>query len=598
MKLILLTLFSALALGATCQTVLPDNMYADSAHAPFLWGVASGDPQPDAVYLWTKLEGNGAQSGIWFLAEDSLFTQGVQSGTYQTDDSRDRTVLVQANGLAPGTTYYYQFLDQSSNSSVVGRTKTAASQAETNVRLAVASCSSVYSGYFNAYRRIGERNDVDAVIHLGDYIYDFVDEDEEVRVPSPYPTVPSNLNEWRDRHAYYLLDPDLRLARQRHPWIVLWDNHDLDFDSPATLAYSVQAFREYVPMGVPNPNDTTQSYRSFSFGSLIDLIVLDYEQYYHQDSVTNELSAIGTAQRNWLLDQLDNSNAQWRIIANQKMMGRFSTVGIPSQIPFGDGPVSDSSAWDGHNAERTLILDHLTQNNIDNTLVLSGDIHMSFANDLPTDYNNYDDNTGAGSAAVEFLPTSITRGNFDEAGFGGFLATLAQGAISLANPHHLFSELESHGYGILDVRPDRAVGEFWYVEKLQVSNAEAFETAYQVLDGENHWERNALSNPSVYDPFVANTPSIPDLAGQFEAYPQPANQQLNLRFQLTNAQNLQLELLDLSSGKRVYTVQQNRVPASVWQNHIVQTGHLAAGIYLINLIGEQGLHQQKITIQH
>lgn len=594
----LFTLFAFWALQGTCQTSLPANMYADSAHAPFLWGVASGDPQPDAIIIWTKLDGNGARNGTWSIAEDSLFVQGVQTGNYQTDDSRNGTVSVRVSGLNPGTHYYFQFSDVSATPSVTGRTKTTPTPEETNVRLAIASCSSVYSGFFNAYRRIGERNDIDAVVHLGDYIYDFVDEDEEVRVPTPYPTVPTDLNEWRERHAYYLLDPDLRLARQRHPWIVLWDNHDLDFDSPAALAASVQAFREYVPMTLPSANDSTQSYRSFQFGDLIDLVVLDYEQYYHLDSVSNELSALGTTQRNWLLDQLDNSSATWRIVANQKMMGKFSTVGIPAVIPFGDGPVSDSSAWDGHNAERTLILDHIMQNGIDNTIVLSGDIHMSFANDLPMDYNSYNGNTGAGSAAVEFLPTSITRGNFDEAGFGGFLATLAQGAISLANPHHLFSELESHGYGILDVRPDRAVGEFWYVDKLQVTPGESFETAYQVLDGENHWERNALNTPTTYDPFVANQAPSPELKGAFETYPQPANQQLTLRFQLASTQNLDLTISSLATGQIVYTNEQAKVMGSTWQSHIVQTGQLPAGIYLLTLLGEQGKHQQKIIIQH
>ena len=115
------------------------------------------------------------------------------------------------------------------------------------------SCSSIFSGYFNAYRRIAERNDIDLVVHLGDYIYDFVDADEQVRVPVPAPVDPQTLAEWRERHSYYLLDPDLRAARQMQPWAVIWDNHDTDGDSPQHTADAMQAFLEYVPMRLTNP---------------------------------------------------------------------------------------------------------------------------------------------------------------------------------------------------------------------------------------------------------------------------------------------------------------------------------------------------------
>ena len=595
MRSLLLSLLILTALGTQAQITLPANMFGDSTHAPYLWGVASGDPVSDGIVLWTKVDGSGTQSGSWELASDDSFNTIVQSGNYSTDDSKDQTVLIEVSGLDPGQFYWYRFLDGNSNSSVEGRTKTAPAAGQQNVRFAVASCSSVYSAFFNAYARIGERDDIDCVIHLGDYIYDFVDTDEQVRVPDPFPTEPTNLSEWRDRHEYYLLDPDLRLARQMHPWIVIWDNHDIDKSDPFKFLETVTAFREYVPMRVVDPNDEARIYRSFQFGDLIDLMVLDYEQYYHDDTIGNEMSAIGTAQRTWLLDQLSNSNSQWRIIGNQKMMGEFSVIGLPSQIPFGDGPVADSSAWDGHNQERTTILNHLMQNNIDNTVVLSGDIHMSFADDLPPDYGNYNSNNGSGSAAVEFIPTSISRGNFDEAGFGGFLATLAQAAISLANDHHVYSELESHGYGILDVRPERTVAEFWYSDKTPIVTTETFARGYQVLDGDNHWDRNALSTPTVYSPAVGLASPQP-LANNLTLFPQPAQDQLNIRFRLDKSQSVTLKILEAGSGKLVLTREMGRISDKAWTNYILNTQNLASGVYLLQLQGETGTSSKKVLI--
>ena len=126
--------------------------------------------------------------------------------------------------------------------------------------------------FFNAYQRIAERDDLDLVIHLGDYIYDFVDEDEQVRVPDPYPTVPENLDEWRDRHQYYLLDPNLRAARQNHPWAQIWDNHDVkrtDFEP------GMQAFYDWTPLRQVNEDAPERIYRKLAFGGLVDLMFMD-----------------------------------------------------------------------------------------------------------------------------------------------------------------------------------------------------------------------------------------------------------------------------------------------------------------------------------
>lgn len=601
MKMLLPLAFICIAQFLHAQiTSYPANIYGDTLHAPFYYGVASGDPTATQVVIWTRIDPTaGASVQVdWEIAADSSFTNVLQNGTATVDGSTDHTLAIDLSGLSPAQHYWYRFQGPQGNYSAIGRTKTAATGVSANIRLAIASCSSIYSGFFTAYRHIGERNDIDLMVHLGDYVYDFVDSDEEERVPVPYPTRPEDLEDWRDLHEYHLLDPDLRLARQRHPWINIWDNHDIASDSLPQFLQAVQAFREYVPMRLPDPNDPSRIYRAFSYGDLFDLFALDYEQYYHNDSIGNEASPLGTAQRTWLLNELSNSNATWKIIANQKMFGQFSLAGFPAVIPFGDGPVADSSAWDGHNAARNTILNHLDQNNIDNTIILSGDIHMSFNMDLPIDYNAYNSANGNGSVAVEFLPTSISRGNFDEAGVSGFLATLAQNAIALANSHHVFSELESHGYGLLDIRPDRSVGEYWYVNKLNASAGQSFETGYQVMNGDNHWTRNSLNSPTVYAPSTSTTPPLVTSIGLLTAHPNPASDLLLVSFSPEASANLELTLKELQSGKVVREIFRGKVQTGKKQEFGVDVADLAAGSYLLDCKTEGKRKSLNLVIQH
>ncbi|MEM7040885.1 MAG: alkaline phosphatase D family protein, partial [Bacteroidota bacterium] len=347
----------------SAQVQLPANMYADSTYSPFLHGVASGDPTQDAVVLWTKIDPQGALSAItldWEVATDWAFTNVVANGTVDAASGQDWTAIVDVTGLSAGMVYWYRFREPGGNYTRIGRTRTAPSGSPNQVRMAIASCSSVYSGFFNAYRRIGERNDLDLMIHLGDYIYDFVDQDEQVRVPVPPPVDPENLAEYRTTHAYYLLDPDLRLARQMHPWVVIWDNHDIDAPSPQAFAEAVQAFQEYVPMRVRDANQPEHIERKFSYGDLVDLFMIDGTTRRDVDLIAgNEFSMLGDSQWNWLSDELQNSSAKWRVIGNEVMMAEFSMAGLPSFVPFGDGPVADSSAWDGYTAERVRLLNFL-----------------------------------------------------------------------------------------------------------------------------------------------------------------------------------------------------------------------------------------------
>ncbi len=487
----LLLLVKMLAMGQVIT--LPQNMYADTVHAPFLWGVASGDPLPDGVVLWTRPDptdvNNGSQTLNYEVAGDAGMQNIISSGAVTVDASTDHCARVEVTGLAPATTYYYRFTTGSGASSVIGRTRTAPVGEVDRVKFAVASCSSVYSGFFNAYRRIAERDDIDLMIHLGDYIYDFVDMDERIRVPEPFPTVPANEEEWRALHRYHLLDPDLRAARQMHPWMVMWDNHDFK----RATGEGIEAFYEYVPRRDVH-GDIGKAHRSLRFGDLAEVTLVDIEKFRFQDTIVpGEPSALGHEQREWFLDRLGASTAKWRICGSQKMFSGWYSDGVPTWLPVpNDGEVFDRGSWDGFVAERDTILRFIQENSIDNFMMLSGDVHMSFAMDISRDPRNsdvYNPATGEGSLGVEFIPASISRGNFDEAGVPAFIVPAFESASNLINVHHQHVEFVQHGYGILDIRPDSTVAEWWYSSILQISESENLAKTMTVGNRQNRWRR-------------------------------------------------------------------------------------------------------------
>jgi alkaline phosphatase D len=231
----------------------------------------------------------------------------------------------------------------------------------------------------------------------------------------------------------------------------------------------------------------------------MDIFVTDVLTYKGQETVdgTNP-SMIGNDQYNLLTTELQNSTATWKVLPMQNLMCGWSIIGVPQWIGLGNGTVLDDSNWDGYDTDRDRVLTYLDQNNIDNVVVLSGDSHVTIFGDLTVDPNDgaiYDASTGSGSVAVEMLPTSISRGNFDEMGFG-WSVPIVLPILGAANPQHVHMELQSHGYGILDVQPGRCVGEVWFSDIMGITSTETFGRGHQVLDGANHWDRNAMSSPT------------------------------------------------------------------------------------------------------
>lgn len=341
--------------------------------ADFLHGVASGDPLQDRVILWTRLtplELNARLRVTWEIATDDQFKQNLKTGTVETTKTDDFTVKVDATGLQAGTTYFYRFRF-GSKVSPVGQTKTL--PVTTNkVSFAVCSCSNYPAGYFYVYREIAKQN-VDVVIHLGDYIYEYGADgyatEDAAKLGRTLP--PDNnkeilkLDDYRKRHALYRQDKDLQAVHQRHPFIVIWDDHELANDTWREGAENhqsnegpflerklaaLQAYFEWMPIRPVSNTDHLNIYRQFDFGSLVQLTMLDtriiardkqleYKDYitssgldaqkFQADLTDPKRTLIGYTQRDWLIDKLKQSTATWNVIGQQVLM---SKMWIPAEL--------------------------------------------------------------------------------------------------------------------------------------------------------------------------------------------------------------------------------------------------------------------------
>lgn len=451
--------------------------------APFSHGVASGDPAPDGVVIWTRVDPGAADRVRWAIAADPDFSEIVAEGDAEVRADADHTVQVPVTGLAANWTGYYRFTTPDGRRSPLGRTRTAGPR--DHVRFATMSCSSIYSGWFNAFRRLAERDDLDLIVHVGDYLYDFVDEDEQVRVPEPYPTSPNTLATWRARHAYYLSDPDLRAARAAHPWFVIWDNHDVNRGEPE-YGGGVQAFREWVPMRQPDAERPEIGWRSLDYGPLLGVFMVDDYLFQNEDEVPGGgRSVIGNAQFADLSEWLARPHT-WRVLATQKQITALDTAGVGG---FDVG-------WGAWPEDRARFFTRLAELDIKDLLVVTGHNHWTQLADLaedPLDPDTpYDPMTGEGSFGAELMAASISRGNFDE--FIGplsnpeFIAILRERLMN-ANPHHVHDELTSHGYGLIDVRADRVVMEMWYSEILAAAETETFGGGWTLGLGEGRATR-------------------------------------------------------------------------------------------------------------
>ncbi len=520
-------------------------------YAPFYHGVASGDPLKNAVIIWTRVTPDGMTLSDlavnWRVANNPEMTDIVQSGTFYTNSGRDYTVKVDVTGLNPNSYYYYDFA-YDGNNSAVGRTRTAPSGGVPFARFAVVSCANYEDGWFNAYRHMLNRNDFDAVIHLGDYIYEYesgeFSSDITSRTHEPVNEI-ITIDDYRMRYSHYRLDADLRDLHQQYPFIAVWDDHEFANDayiggaenhSPASEGSwaartnaAKQAYFEWLPIR-ENPDAPGQIYRSFKWGTLIDLFMLDTRMEARElqpNLLFGDLDApgrdlLGDTQFDWLVDNLKTSTASWKLLGNQVMMAPIEVFGLPVYTDM----------WDGYQFERRSLFDSIVSNNIDNVVVLTGDFHTSWANDLPTE--DYDLSAKTGSAGVEFAAQSITSNNFD--------LEIFEWWAGVFNDHIRYTDFEKHGYIMLNVRKKQTRAEWWYVNTVETPSETAYlGQAWYVKRGQPFLKKakSMLSVPEITAPFggICSPDPMEKVAGKAPSsnmvllglYPEPVQNLLSMQ---------------------------------------------------------------------
>lgn len=468
--------------------------------AVFVHGIASGDPLRDRVLLWTRVTADADAKDAppvdvsWVIAKDPELKDVVNQGTAQALAENDFTLTVDAEGLEPGTTYYYAFATSEEARSLTGRTRTLPDEGVEHLRVAFTSCANFNNGYFNAYRAIVERPDLDVWIHLGDYIYEYADATSEPDNSYGDPSlkdrayVPPNetvtLADYRARHAQYRTDADLQELHRQYPIIVVWDDHETANNAWSGGAENhmpgkegswddrkkagSQAFLEWLPVRAVKAEPVSRIYRTFEFGGLFDLIMLDTRLIARSEQELGEgtgmppewdeasRTLIGDAQEKWLIEQFDASRERgtvWRFVGNQ-------VIFAPVKDPLGSTELF-SDFWEGYRVQRKRIIDHIVENGIDNLVFMTGDIHTSWAIDVAANpFEDYDAATGEGAFGVEFVGPSVTSLALE----GTATADFAPGLIMQVNPQVKYSDVTQKGYVLLDVTPERVQAEWYYVD--------------------------------------------------------------------------------------------------------------------------------------
>lgn len=540
---------AAAGLAASALPLISDGgrAAAEVTALAFVHGVASGDPLSDRVILWTRVSAPDGQPVTvqYRVATDPALTVLVQTGATITDASRDHTVKIDVAGLEPGRTYYYRF-SVGAIQSPVGRTRTLPVGPVDRLRIAVASCASLAHGYFNAYARIAERQDLDLVVHLGDYIYEYGDGDYgSLRGYEPAHEILS-LADYRQRHAQYKREPELQALHRQHPVIAIWDDHefannawaggaenhqpDTEGDWATRVAAALQAYYEWMPTRVPDANDLRRNNRSFALGDLADLYMLEERVGARAEQIPAPVQILpeaglgiftqtgayadptrqllGLAQEDWLIAGLRAAPRQkWKLIGQGVMFAQLKVLGLPEATRLSQYLNVDQ--WDGYSPRRARIFDTLIGDSgrapVDNVVVLTGDIHCSWAADLTPDpnkllgprYGGYNALTGEGSKAVEFVCTSVTSAGLDQ------LQALVP-VLRTNNPHMKYINLDQRGYLLLDVTPERVSSEWWYVDTVEArSGGQSFAIALQTSRNDNRLRRGSQSLPKATAPAFA-----------------------------------------------------------------------------------------------
>ena len=512
---------------------------------PFYHGVASGDPTADGVVLWTRVTPRDADQLIpvrWVVALDTGLSQIVTQGTASASIEKDFTVHVDVSGLQSNTVYYYAF-QAYDKVSLIGRTRTFPIGSADHARFAIVSCSNYPAGYFNAYAAIAARNDIDAVLHLGDYIYEYSADSTSYagstgkqlgRMHSPANEIVS-LADYRARYNQYRLDPDLRALHQQHPVVHVYDDHESANDSytdgaenhqPSEGDWQVRkglsrrACAEWMPT---REQSNGRIYRSLRYGELVDIAMLDtrldgrdkqIEDLGEDASASSKAARLDPARKlisddqfTWLVNGLSTSTSRWHLLGNQVLFTEYDVEPIDSAYMFkAVGPIYAAvlrpqiptlqnliesafygDVWTNYPAQRQALCDALIQANVKNIIITTGDFHCAFASNVEQTWKR--DTT---SVAVEFVTPSVTSPNFDEnLGTQAFLKPILKPLLETIdttlyglNTHLLWTDIVNHGYEIVDVTADRVQADWYIMQSLTTrSPRESWTKGFVVPNG-------------------------------------------------------------------------------------------------------------------
>jgi alkaline phosphatase D len=470
----------------------------------FTCGVASGSPTVDGVVLWTRLDmGELYQEAVtlqWELAHDAQFKRLVQKGSASTSAVLGYSVHVEVPALEPDRWYHYRFMVGDAVSAT-GRTRTLPLPGAkvARWRLAYASCQRWEHGYYRAYRHMRDEN-LDAVVFLGDYIYEYPGAANPVRWPNMTPSLGFvlTLEDYRARYALHKSDPDLQAMHAACPWFLTWDDHEVQndyaglqagnssvadvFSSPATFAQrraaAYQAYYENMPIRASTftraltglagaltgsgAEAEMRIYNRVDLGGLASLYLLDTRQYKDPQACTSggglgasavnpvhcaawndpKRTLLGLQQEAWLHSEFDKASARgqvWNVLGQSTLFGQRDNKTGPGQSFFNDG-------WDGYSAARTRMTDALQKSAVLNPVFLGGDVHENWVGHVKADYAQTAAAQSTASIGVEFCGTSITsRSNSD----GRLRERLAE------NPHFVFADAKARGYGVVEFTPGK-----------------------------------------------------------------------------------------------------------------------------------------------
>ena len=505
-------LTGAAALAFTSVARADDRDDDDHGHEgpplayPFTLGVAAGDPQPDAVVIWTRLAPEPAAGGgmpsrpvrvRWEVAKDERFRRVVRRGVKRAIPELAHSVHVDVRGLRPGSEYFYRFR-VGGHQSPAGRMITAPrrSQLAAALNFAFVSCQDWQGGYYPALRDLADQ-DLDLAVHLGDYIYE---DGPQAGGPRAHDTPEvESLESYRNRYGLYKSDEALQAAHASCAWVVTTDDHEVENNyaglirdegsEPNTISFTerranaYQAYYEHMPLrrsSLPQgPN--LLLYRRIAWGALAEFSVLDTRQYRTDQpcgdglnpretcaaSLDPAATMTGPEQERWLLQGLARSRARWNAIGQQTMLAEYDFNPLP------DATLLNMDQWDGYVAARNRLLRFLMDEQPSNPVVLTGDIHSAWVHDLKADF----DDPGSPTLGTEFVGTSISS-SFTP----GAIAPIQ--AARVDNPHTRFFDGLYRGYVRCTVTPERWRSDYRAVPTVLEPTSPAFTLAsFEVADG-------------------------------------------------------------------------------------------------------------------